>query len=124
MDPGYVVDKIAPTSCRYQSVATESDYKIYAPNAEFEDPLMHAIGLKQVQSAFQAMPKTFSIAQALKSDVIKDLDTPSSGEVKSANGKSYVFSPYLSSPSSRLSRASMHQGQKTRGEKSLDIFSL
>ncbi|GAQ86135.1 hypothetical protein KFL_002720090 [Klebsormidium nitens] len=65
----------------YQSVATESDYKIYAPNAEFEDPLMHAIGLKQVQSAFQAMPKTFSMAQALKSDVIKDLDAPSSGEI-------------------------------------------
>jgi hypothetical protein len=65
----------------YQSVATESDYSIYSPKAEFEDPLMHAIGLKQVQSAFQAIPKTFSISQALKAEVIQDVNTPTAGEI-------------------------------------------
>lgn len=67
----------------YQSVATESDYGVYSPTAEFEDPLMHAIGLKQIQSAFQAMPKTFSIAQALKAEVTQDLTPPTatSGEI-------------------------------------------
>ncbi|KAL9402875.1 hypothetical protein Peur_006724 [Populus x canadensis] len=44
----------------YGSRATPQDFEIYAPNASFEDPLMCAHGVKQIESAFYSISKVFS----------------------------------------------------------------
>ncbi|KAK4785454.1 hypothetical protein SAY86_002143 [Trapa natans] len=41
----------------YASHATPHDFEIYAQDATFEDPLMTAIGIKQIKSAFYSLPK-------------------------------------------------------------------
>ncbi|KAH9548026.1 hypothetical protein CY35_11G067200 [Sphagnum magellanicum] len=66
----------------YNCKSTALDYEIYAPNAEFEDPLMQAHGVPQIKSAFYAIPKVFSEGKMVEFTVEEEETTSGSGEVE------------------------------------------
>ncbi|KAH0745538.1 hypothetical protein KY285_007195 [Solanum tuberosum] len=53
----------------YSSRAKAQDFEIYAPNATFEDPLMHAEGVKQIKLSFYSLGKVFSESRIVEYNV-------------------------------------------------------
>ncbi|KAH8947847.1 hypothetical protein BDL97_11G064900 [Sphagnum fallax] len=73
----------------YNCKSTALDYEIYAPNAEFEDPLMQAHGVAQIKSAFYAIPKVFSEGKMVEFTVEEEETTSGSGEIRMHNLQHY-----------------------------------
>ncbi|KAG6554063.1 hypothetical protein Mapa_003978 [Marchantia paleacea] len=73
----------------YNCEATALDFEIYASNATFEDPLMCAKGVKQIKSAFYAIPKVFSEAKMGEYFVQEDETAPGVGEIRIDNVQHY-----------------------------------
>ncbi|MQM22070.1 hypothetical protein Taro_055118 [Colocasia esculenta] len=73
----------------YNCTATAKDFEIYAPNATFEDPLMRAHGVKQIKSAFYALPKLFSESKIVEYSIQENPTGPEDGEVVIDNKQHY-----------------------------------
>ncbi|KAI0496908.1 hypothetical protein KFK09_023234 [Dendrobium nobile] len=69
--------------------ATAKDFEIYAPEATFEDPLMLAQGVKQIKSAFYALPKVFSESEIVEYTLKANSTAPGNVEVLIDNKQHY-----------------------------------
>ncbi|XP_028786131.1 uncharacterized protein LOC114742046 [Neltuma alba] len=85
-------DDIMPHILRlYGSSATAVDFDIYAPDASFEDPLMHAHGVKQIKSAFYSLPKVFRESRIVEYSVEENVISPGKQEILIDNKQHYKF---------------------------------
>ncbi|GAV70400.1 hypothetical protein CFOL_v3_13898 [Cephalotus follicularis] len=76
---------------RYGSCATPQDFEMYAPDASFEDPLMCAIGLQQIKSAFYSLSKVFSECKIVEYSVKENEISPGKQEILIDNKQQYKF---------------------------------
>ncbi|KAK4746883.1 hypothetical protein SAY87_025920 [Trapa incisa] len=75
----------------YASHATPHDFEIYAQDATFEDPLMTAIGIKQIKSAFYSLPKVFKESRMVEYSVQEHEVSPGKHEITIDNKQYYKF---------------------------------
>ncbi|KAJ7517778.1 hypothetical protein O6H91_21G040200 [Diphasiastrum complanatum] len=73
----------------YNCKSSSPDYDFYAPNATFEDPLMRAHGVKQIKSAFYAIPKIFTEGRMGEYHVQEHETSPGTGEIRIDNVQHY-----------------------------------
>ncbi|RLN18425.1 uncharacterized protein C2845_PM02G18420 [Panicum miliaceum] len=87
---GGVAERILPHLLNmYGSCATARDFEIYAPDATFEDPLMRAHGVKQIKSAFYALPKVFGESRIVEYTVHENPTGPGKAEILIDNKQHY-----------------------------------
>ncbi|KAK2634290.1 hypothetical protein Ddye_029082 [Dipteronia dyeriana] len=70
---------------------TPDDFKIYAEDASFEDPLMCAHGVKQIKSAFYSISKIFSDSRITEYTVKENIISPGKLEILIDNKQHYKF---------------------------------
>ncbi|WMV53690.1 hypothetical protein MTR67_047075 [Solanum verrucosum] len=75
----------------YSSQAKAQDFEIYGPNATFEDPLMHAEGVKQIKLSFYSLGKVFSESRIMEYNVIQKEISPGNKEILIENKQYYKF---------------------------------
>ncbi|XP_049379685.1 putative late blight resistance protein homolog R1A-3 [Solanum stenotomum] len=75
----------------YSSRAKAQDFEIYGPNATFEDPLMHAEGVKQIKLSFYSLGKVFSESRIVEYNVIQKEISPVNKEILIENKQYYKF---------------------------------
>ncbi|XP_010543621.1 PREDICTED: uncharacterized protein LOC104816471 [Tarenaya hassleriana] len=85
-------DRIMPHILNlYGSCATARDFEIYARNASFEDPLIHAQGVKQIKSAFYSIPKVFKESRMVEYSIQENEIAPGKKEILIDNKQQYKF---------------------------------
>lgn len=75
----------------YNIVSQPADYDVYSPTAVFEDPLMRAQNVKEIKSAFYAIPKLFREARMTEYTVEENMTSPGNGEIRVDNRQHYSF---------------------------------
>ncbi|XP_020573401.1 uncharacterized protein LOC110019882 [Phalaenopsis equestris] len=99
----------------YGSRATAKDFEIYASEARFEDPLTCAHGVKQIKSAFYALPKLFSKSEIVEYTLKANSTAPGNVEVLIDNKQHYkIFGKDVDLAS--LIKLKMDQGKIVRHE--------
>ncbi|ESQ40388.1 hypothetical protein EUTSA_v10014751mg [Eutrema salsugineum] len=73
----------------YGACANANDFDMYAPDASFEDPLTHALGVKQIKSAFYSLSKVFSESKIVEYHIQESEIAPGKKEILIDNKQHY-----------------------------------